>query len=52
MLGDYRILEKIGAGGMGDVFKAEHHRMSRPVALKMLADEAMAPDVKRMQLAA
>ncbi len=36
ILGNYTILEKIGAGGMGQVFKAEHRRMKRVVALKML----------------
>ncbi len=35
-LGNYTILDKIGAGGMGQVFKAEHRRMHRVVAIKML----------------
>src|SRR5579871_5321213 len=36
ILGNYTILDKIGAGGMGQVFKAEHRRMHRLVAIKML----------------
>ncbi len=36
ILGNYTILDKIGAGGMGQVFKAEHRRMRRVVALKLL----------------
>ena len=36
VLGNYTILDKIGAGGMGQVFKAEHRRMHRIVAIKML----------------
>jgi serine/threonine protein kinase len=36
VLGNYTILDKIGAGGMGQVFKAEHRRMLRIVAVKML----------------
>jgi serine/threonine protein kinase/Leucine-rich repeat (LRR) protein len=36
ILGNYTILDKIGAGGMGQVFKAEHRRMERVVAVKML----------------
>ncbi len=36
ILGEYTILNKIGAGGMGQVFKALHRRMDRFVAIKML----------------
>ena len=36
ILGDYVILDRIGQGGMGQVFKAEHRTMERVVALKTL----------------
>jgi len=41
VLGNYVVLDKLGRGGMGQVFKAEHRLMERRVALKMLSDEAL-----------
>jgi serine/threonine-protein kinase len=42
VLGSYRLLEPIGEGGMGKVFKACHARMNRQVALKVIPSECLA----------
>jgi len=42
--GDYVFLDKIGVGGMGQVFKARHKRMNRIVAIKILAPQATVGD--------
>ena len=38
-LGQYRLKERIGAGGMGEVFLAEHEMMKRPCAVKVIRPE-------------
>ena len=39
ILGQFRILERIGKGGMGEVFKAEQPAMDRMVAIKILHEK-------------
>jgi serine/threonine protein kinase len=41
LLGNYVLLDELGEGGMGRVFKARHRRMGRVVALKAIAPEKL-----------
>ena len=41
-LGAYKLVERIGAGGMGEVWRAEHRTLVRPAAIKLVRHEQLA----------
>ncbi|MEZ4652726.1 MAG: serine/threonine-protein kinase [Candidatus Eisenbacteria bacterium] len=48
-MGAYRLEEKLGAGGMGEVWRASHRMLARPAAVKLIAPRQLAgnPDLAR-----
>jgi serine/threonine protein kinase len=51
VIGNYQVLDRLGQGGMGTVYKARHRRMRRVVAIKILPRSASQSEsfVKRFQ---
>ncbi len=43
-IGSYRLLERIGSGGMGEVWLARHQLLARPAAVKIVREPAVAID--------
>lgn len=48
-LGGYRLIERLGAGGMGEVWRAKHYLLARPAAIKLVRPESLggASDTRR-----
>jgi len=45
VFGPYRVIEKIGAGGMGDVYRALDTRLERDVALKLISESFLVSEL-------
>jgi eukaryotic-like serine/threonine-protein kinase len=48
-LGSYEVLAPLGAGGMGEVYRARDTRLGRDVAIKVLASDRLADEARRAQ---
>ncbi len=42
-MGSYRLVEKLGVGGMGEVWRAEHRLLARPAAIKLIRHDVLDP---------
>ena len=41
-MGSYQLEERLGTGGMGEVWRATHHTLARPAAIKLIGAETLA----------
>jgi serine/threonine-protein kinase len=46
-MGSYQLIEKLGQGGMGEVWRAEHRMLARGAAIKLIRAEALGGDGSR-----
>jgi serine/threonine-protein kinase len=46
-MGSYRLEERLGGGGMGEVWRARHRMLARPAAVKLIRPELLGEDDRR-----
>ncbi|HEX8089136.1 MAG TPA: protein kinase, partial [Blastocatellia bacterium] len=44
IIGEYRLVNKLGEGGMGEVYRAVHSKIGRPAAVKVLSQASHGPE--------
>jgi eukaryotic-like serine/threonine-protein kinase len=44
IIGEYRLVDKLGEGGMGEVYRAVHSKIGRPAAVKVLSQASHGPE--------
>lgn len=49
-IGSFRLVEKLGGGGMGEVWKAEHRLLSTPAAVKLILPSALSTRSEKTDL--
>src|SRR5262249_24276611 len=49
-LGSYRLVKRLGEGGMGEVWRAEHRMLARPAAIKLIRPDVLGGGDARSQL--
>jgi serine/threonine-protein kinase len=49
-MGGYRLLTRIGVGGMGEVWSAEHKTLARPAAIKVIRRESLGPNAREAEI--
>ena len=50
-LGSYQLIDRIGRGGMGEVWKAEHRMLARTAAIKLIRPDALGGEADARQIA-
>ena len=49
-MGSYRLTERLGGGGMGEVWRAKHWLLARPAAIKLIRPDKLRGDDRESQL--
>ncbi len=47
--GSYRLIDRLGEGGMGEVWRAQHAMLARPAAVKLIRPEALGADPEKVE---